>query len=52
VTRLKSSPKDQVIFRHPVLENKGLISDQTIEFTGAQISKNALFGYAVLVAKM
>jgi hypothetical protein len=39
VTRLKSNAKHRVILRHPVLKNKGLICDQTIEFTGIQTSK-------------
>ncbi len=34
VTRLKSNAKYRVIERHSVLKNKGLTSDQTIEFTG------------------
>ena len=39
VTRLKSNAKHRVILRHPVLKNKGLICDQTIEFTSTQTSK-------------
>ena len=40
VTRLKSNAKHRVVSRHPVLKSKGLICDQTIEFTGTQTSKN------------
>jgi putative transposase len=39
VTRLKSNAKHRVILRHPVLKSKGVICDQTIEFTGTQTSK-------------
>jgi hypothetical protein len=39
VTRLKSNAKYRVIDRREVLKNKGLTSDQTIEFTGLQIAK-------------
>jgi hypothetical protein len=39
VTRLKANAKYRVIERHEVLQNKGLTSDQTIEFTGLQIAK-------------
>jgi hypothetical protein len=39
VTRLKSNAQHRVILRRPVLKNKGLICDQTIEFTGIQTSK-------------
>jgi hypothetical protein len=39
VTGLKSNAKHRVIIRHTVLKNKGLIFDQTIEFTGTQTSK-------------
>jgi putative transposase len=39
VTRLKSNAKHRVVLRRPVLKNKGLICDQTIEFTGIQTSK-------------
>ncbi len=35
VTRLKTNAKYRVIAHHPVLKNKGLSCDQTIEFTGA-----------------
>ena len=36
VTRLKSNGKSRVIHRLPVLADKGLTSDHTIEFTGIQ----------------
>jgi len=39
VTRLKSNAKTRVVSRRPVLAGKGLTSDQTIEFTGAQTAK-------------
>jgi hypothetical protein len=39
VTRLKSNAKYRVIERREVLKNKGLTSDQVIEFTGPQIAK-------------
>ncbi len=39
VTRLKKNAKYRVIKRHPVLKNKGLTSDQTIEFTGKVTAK-------------
>jgi putative transposase len=39
VTRLKANAKYRVIERREVLQNKGLTSDQTIEFTGLQIAK-------------
>jgi hypothetical protein len=39
VTRLKSNAKYRVVDRREVLENKGLTSDQTIEFTGLQTAK-------------
>ena len=39
VTRLKSNVKFRVIHRLPVLADKGLTSDQTIEFTGIQTVK-------------
>ena len=39
VTRLKSNAKTRVVSRRPVLSSKGLTSDQTIEFTGAQTVK-------------
>ncbi len=39
VTRLKTNAKYRVISRRMVLKNKGLICDQTIEFTGAQTLK-------------
>jgi len=39
VTRLKSNAKYRVIERHEVLKSKGLICDQTIEFTGLQTAK-------------
>jgi len=39
VTRLKTNAKFHVVCRRDVLKNKGLTSDQTIEFTGAQTAK-------------
>lgn len=39
VTRLKSNAKFRVICRRPVLKEKGLTCDQTIEFTGLQTAK-------------
>ena len=39
VTRLKSNAKYRIIKRRPVLKDKGLTCDQTIEFTGPQVSK-------------
>ena len=39
VTRLKSNAKHRVIYRHPILKKKGLICDQTIEFTVVQTAK-------------
>jgi putative transposase len=39
VTRLKSNAKTRVIKRHPVLKNKGLTRDQTIEFSGTLTAK-------------
>jgi putative transposase len=39
VTRLKTNAKTRVVSRRPVLSCKGLTSDQTIEFTGAQTAK-------------
>ena len=39
VTRLKSNAKYRVIDRREVLKNKGLTSDQTIEFRGIQTAK-------------
>ncbi len=39
VTRLKSNAKYRVVSRRAVLKDKGLRSDQTIEFTGAQTAK-------------
>ena len=39
VTRLKSNAKYRVMNRREVLKNKGLTSDQTIEFTGLQTAK-------------
>lgn len=39
VTRIKSNAKYHVIERRQVLKKKGLTSDQTIEFTGAQTKK-------------
>ena len=39
VTRLKANAKTRVVSRHPVMKNKGLTCDQTIEFTGVQTAK-------------
>ena len=39
VTRLKTHAKFRVVCRRDVLRNKGLTSDQTIEFTGLQTAK-------------
>ena len=39
VTRLKTNAKYRVVERKPVLKNKGLTSDQVIEFTGPQVQK-------------
>jgi hypothetical protein len=39
VTRLKSNAKYRIIKRRTVLKGKGLTCDQTIEFTGPQVSK-------------
>ncbi len=39
VTRLKSNAKTRVVQRRPVLAQKGVTSDQTIEFTGVQTAK-------------
>jgi len=39
VTRLKTNAKYRVIERKSVLKNKGLTSDQIIEFTGSQVMK-------------
>ncbi len=39
VTRLKTNAKYRVIDRRTVLKNKGLTSDQTIEFSGTQTSR-------------
>jgi len=39
VTRLKCNAKYKVVCRRSVLKDKGLICDQTIEFTGLQTSK-------------
>ncbi len=39
VTRLKTNAKYRSVCRRSVLKNKGLTSDQTIEFTGALTSK-------------
>ena len=39
VTRLKTNAKYRVVKRQPVLKNKGITSDQVIEFTGVQTSK-------------
>jgi len=39
VTRLKSNANSRVISRRPILPDKGLTSDHTIEFTGIQTAK-------------
>lgn len=39
VTRLKTNAKYRVVSRREVLKNKGLTSDQMIEFTGLQTAK-------------
>lgn len=39
VTRLKSNAKHRVTTRHQVVKGKGVICDQTIEFTGVQTAK-------------
>ena len=39
VTRLKSNAQTRTVERRPVLTNKGLTSDHTIEFTGVQTAK-------------
>ena len=39
VTRLKSNAKIRVVQRRPILAEKGLTSDHTIEFTGNQTAK-------------
>lgn len=39
VTRLKTNAKYHIVCRRPVLKNKGLTCDQTIEFTGTQTAK-------------
>ena len=39
VTRLKTNARYRVVCRRDVLKNKGLTSDQTIEFTGIQTAK-------------
>jgi putative transposase len=39
VTRLKTNAKYRIISRHPVLKRKGLICDQTIEFSGVLTAK-------------
>jgi IS4 transposase len=39
VTRLKKNAKYRVVKRHASLKNKGISSDQTIEFTGVQTAK-------------
>ena len=39
VTRLKSNAKYRVITRHPVVKDKGVICDQTIQLTGAQTAR-------------
>ena len=39
VTRLKSNAQYRVVCRRPVAKDKGLICDQSIEFTGVQTAK-------------
>ncbi len=39
VTRLKNNAKYRIVSRRPVLKNKGLLCDQSIEFTGTQTAK-------------
>ncbi len=39
VTRLKTNATYRIVSRRPVLKNKGLNCDQTIEFTGIQTAK-------------
>ena len=39
VTRLKRNAKHRVVSRRSVLKSKGLVCDQTIEFTGTQTAK-------------
>jgi len=39
VTRLKTNAKYRTVCRRPVLKNKGLICDQTIQFTGVQTAR-------------
>ena len=39
VTRLKTNARYRTVERRTVLKDKGLSSDQTIEFTGAQTAK-------------
>ncbi len=39
VTRLKTNARYRIVKRRTVLKDKGLSSDQTIEFTGAQTAK-------------
>ncbi len=39
VTRLKVNARYRTLCRRPVLKSKGLLCDQTIEFTGAQTAK-------------
>jgi len=39
VTRLKTDAKYRIIKRHSLLKNKGLTSDQMIEFSGAKTAK-------------
>jgi len=39
VTRLKRDAKFRIVCRRPVLKNKGLTCDQSIEFTGSQTAK-------------
>ena len=45
VIRLKTNARYRTVERRTVLKDKGLSSDQTIEFTGAQTAKNAQFNY-------
>ena len=39
VTRLKTNARYRIIERRPVLKDKGLTCDQTIEFTGPKVAK-------------
>lgn len=52
VTRLKTNTKYRVIKSRTIPKNKGLISDETIEFTGLQTAKKCPYPYAELFIKM